>query len=102
MICTYCCRSGHSAGSCPLTRKSWAPIALAAMLALAGCGKNPLPPSELLAPSKRLMVPPTDPTPPKAGDDLVRTHLDTVNQCMADNGRFRSLQGYVKTVRGAR
>ena len=101
-LCTYCGRAGHSASSCKTRHRVAIPAIAAASLFMAACDKAPPPPSQITGPSARLMVPPTDPTAPKPGEDLVVKHLETVNQCVADNGRFRSLQRYVTTVRGAR
>lgn len=81
-----------------MTVRSIVPIATAATLA--GCSQGMAPPSKMLAPSPRLMAPPA-PTPEiKAGSDLVVEHLKLRKQYNQETSRLRSLQGYVKTVRG--
>ena len=76
-------------------------IVLVAMAAaMGGCAKGMAPPSKILGPSPRLMAPPA-PTPEiKAGSDLVVEHLKLRQQYNRETSRLRSLQGYVKTVRG--
>lgn len=73
-------------------------LIVGAVLALAGCGGPPVPPSKLVGPAAVLMIPP-EPLPMIAeGDDLVR-HTATVRRLYGKEARkLRRLQRYVRTA----
>lgn len=66
---------------------------------LAGCASS-VPPSQLEPPAKALMVAPKALPNLKAGDDLVKKHMDVRRMYATEAGKLRRLQLYVKTVRG--
>lgn len=74
------------------------PLALLALLAMAGCAPVPVPSSELDWPDPNLMAKIPDLPPVKRGDDLYHSNL----VCRGEYGRVadkaRGLQGYVNVI----
>lgn len=122
-LCTVCLKYGHMACSCPGRPRGTAtgntsgshchplplpPLVVAgvamAALAMGACSSTEAAkPSAILAPAARLMTPPAAiPAVPKVGDDLVVAHLRLLRSYSRETSRLTSLQGYVKTLRGAR
>jgi len=97
MMCTLCGSGRHTAPRCILYRKLWAPLAMAMAALLTGCATT-MPPVD--PPCARLMTPPEPAGQVKRGDDLIVEHLKLRRQYFRETARLRSLQGYVKTVRG--
>lgn len=96
-LCTLCTKTGRTAGQCPLNRR-WASAAVLAVSAImAGCATPMAPPAP---PSARLMAPPAPVAEPKSGSDLVVEHLKLRQQYYRETARLRSLQSYVRVVRG--
>jgi len=102
MICTYCCRSGHTAARCPSRPRRRLGLAASAIAALcvSGCaGTSDVPPARLDAPPAALMQPP-EPLPPIPGCegavDCRAGHYAIVRrQYSALAARHRGLQRWV-------
>lgn len=77
----------------------FAAIILAMVFGMAGCSPGLMPPpSELAAPSKRLMTAPQAAANLKTGDDLYEDNVRLSEAYVRETSRLRSLQEYVRTV----
>ena len=76
-------------------------IIILASIVVAGCSQSTPPPSRITPPSARLMEPPAKMDDVKPGSDLVVEHLKLRKQYLTETARLKSLQGYVRTTRGA-
>ena len=106
-ICTYCSMQGHTAAHCPRrSMVAWHMITFlacsltVAMVALAGCSNDVIPPSRIAPPSPRLMLEPERLPVSKPGDNLAAEHLRLRKAYAYEVGRFRSLQRYTRIARG--
>ena len=77
-------------------------IVIIASVLAAGCSQSVPPPSRITPPSARLMEPPAALAEVKPGSDLVVEHLKLRKQYLTETARLKSLQGYVRTTRGAK
>jgi len=100
MICSLCGKQTHWAYNCPLN-KTLGGVVLTA-ISLAGCATTPVPPSELPAPPARLMASPAPLPRVVVGNDLVAEDLKLRSQYSRETSRLRSLQSYVRAMRGER
>lgn len=66
--------------------------------ALCACGGPPTPPSKLVGPSKRCMVPPESVHPLGVGDDLVAAHGVLIRQYGRETSKVRCLQRWASAV----
>lgn len=67
-------------------------------LVLSGCGGTPVPPSELVPPAKRCMVPPGKDARLKSGDDLVVKYAALTRVRKIEKSKIRCLQKWVRAV----
>ena len=72
-----------------------ASVLLCAGLVLSGCGINT---AKLEPPAKVLMASPRKLPTPKAGDDLVPSHIHLRRQYATETSKYRRLQRWVRTV----
>ncbi|HXF89535.1 MAG TPA: hypothetical protein VNK48_14360 [Xanthobacteraceae bacterium] len=103
MICTYCGQMGHTAAHCPRRRGyavAWSVLAIMLGVLMAACASLPAKPSGIRPPAARLMAPPKPLPTVKAGDDLVEKYIELAEDAAEDKARLKSLQGYVRTLRG--
>lgn len=77
-------------------------IVIIASVLVAGCSQSVPPTSQIMPPSARLMEPPAALEEVKPGSDLVVEHLKLRKQYLNETARLKSLQGYVRTIRGAK
>lgn len=73
-------------------------ILLLCTAALAGCGGAPVPPSGLVPPAKRCMVPPGALEQVRAGDDLVLKYATTIKSYKRETSKVRCLQKWARAV----
>jgi len=73
-------------------------LALGVAVTLAGCGGGPIPPSALVPPAKRCMVPPPPIERLSAGDDLVVKYAGQIRAAKANRSKVVCLQKWVRVV----
>lgn len=73
-------------------------IALLSTVALLGCAGSPVPPSALVHPAKRCMVPPPPIERLSAGDDLVAKYANQIRAVKANRSKVVCLQKWVRVV----
>ena len=66
---------------------------------LSGCAAT-VPPSRLEPPAAHLLARPAPLKDPKAGDDLVKSHVELRRQYSTESGKLARLQRYVRTILG--
>jgi hypothetical protein len=72
-------------------------IAVLCATMLCGCGST-LSTSQLEPPAKVLMAPSPKLADPKAGDDLVQSHVELRRNYATETGKLARLQRYVRTI----
>jgi hypothetical protein len=71
---------------------------LAVCMLLAACGAPPVPPSKLVMPAARCMVPPGKDEKLQPGDDLVVKYAALARVRKIEKSKIRCLQKWVRTV----